>query len=121
MRNRHLPLLVPAMGLAALGAAPVPIVVAADYMSIDDAQRAEVIEILKAGAMATGFATELWTLPRIGKVVKERFGVELSQSSVWRMLQQLGWSVQRPSGRARERNEKAIRTWKARRWPELKK
>jgi len=88
---------------------------------LDDAQRAEVIEILKAGAMATGFATELWTLPRIGKVVKERFGVELSQSSVWRMLQQLGWSVQRPSGRARERNEKAIRTWKARRWPELKK
>jgi hypothetical protein len=38
--------------------------------------------------MAAGFATELRTLPRIGKVMKERFGVELSQSSVWRMLQQ---------------------------------
>jgi transposase len=74
---------------------------------LDDAQRAELIKIIKAGAMATGFTTELWTLPRIGKVVKERFGVELSQSSVWRMLQQ--------------RNEKVIRSWKVRRWPELKK
>jgi transposase len=88
---------------------------------LDDAQRAELIKIIKAGAMATGFTTELWTLPRIGKVVKERFGVELSQSSVWRMLQQLGWSVQRPTGQARQRNEKVIRSWKVRRWPELKK
>lgn len=88
---------------------------------LDDAQRADLIEILKVGAMAGGFATELWTLPRIGKVVKEHFGVELSQSSVWRMLQQLGWSVQRPGGRARERNEAAIATWKKKRWPALKK
>jgi transposase len=88
---------------------------------LDDAQRAVLIQTLESGAMVAGFATELWTLPRIRAVVKERFGVELSQSSIWRMLQQLGWSVQRPSGRARERNEKAIRTWKARRWPELKK
>jgi len=88
---------------------------------LEDAPRAELIEILKAGAMAAGFATELWTLPRIGKVVKERFGVELSQSSVWRMLQQLGWSVQRPSGRARQRDDAAIATWKKKRWPAVKK
>ena len=39
------------------------------------------------------------------------FGVELSQPSVWRMLQQLGWSMQRPAERAGERDEPAIRTW----------
>ena len=33
----------------------------------------------------------------------------------------LGWSVQRPTGVARERDERAVRTWKAKRWPELKK
>jgi len=37
------------------------------------------------------------------------------------MLQQLGWSVQRPTGRARERDEAAIATWKKKRWPEIKK
>jgi transposase len=66
---------------------------------LDDAQRAELIKALKAGALAAGFTSELWTLPRIGMLIKERFGVEFSQSSVWRTLQQMGWSVQRPTAR----------------------
>jgi transposase len=88
---------------------------------LSDAQRAELIEALKTGALAAGFTSELWTLPRIGMLIKERFGVQFSQSSVWRLLQQLGWSVQRPTGRARQRDEVAIRTWKDKRWPAIKK
>jgi transposase len=88
---------------------------------LDDGQRAELIKTLKAGALASGFTSELWTLPRIGMLIKERFGVQFSQSSVWRQLQQLGWSVQRPTGRARQRDEAAIRTWKQKRWPAVKK
>jgi transposase len=88
---------------------------------LSDAQCKELIEQLKIGALAAGFATELWTLPRIRTLVEDRFAVRLAESSVWRLLRALGWSVQRPTGQARERNEKAIRTWKARRWPELKK
>jgi transposase len=88
---------------------------------LSDAQCEELVRLLKVGAMAAGFATELWTLPRIAKLVEERFAVRLVQSSVWRLLRRLGWSVQRPSGQARQRDERAIRTWKAKRWPELKK
>jgi transposase len=84
-------------------------------------QRAELVQLLKAGALSAGFATELWTLPRIGKLIEERFGVPMVPSSVWRLLGRLGWSVQRPAGQARQRDEKAIRAWKAKRWPELKK
>jgi transposase len=76
---------------------------------------------LKAGALAAGFPTELWTLPRIAQLIEQRFAVRLTQPSVWRLLRALGWSVQRPTGQARQRDEKAIRTWKAKRWPELKK
>lgn len=88
---------------------------------LDTAQRSELVAALKQGALAAGFATELWTLPRIGVLIKERFGVSLSESSVWRVLGELGWSVQRPTGQARQRNEGAIRTWKSKRWPALKK
>jgi transposase len=88
---------------------------------LNEAQRAELMRALKGGALSAGFASELWTLPRIARLIQERFGVELSQPSVWRMLQKLGWSVQRPTGRARERDEAAIRTWKQKRWPALKK
>ena len=34
---------------------------------------------------------------------------------------QLGWSPQRPTGRAIERDEQAIAQWKRKRWPEIKK
>jgi len=88
---------------------------------LDEGQRAELIKALKAGALAAGFASELWTLPRIAELIRERFEVELSQPSVWRMLQQLGWSVQRPTGRARQRDEAAIAEWKKKRWPTIKK
>ena len=47
--------------------------------------------------------------------------MELSEPSVWRVLQQLGWSVQRSTGQARQRDERAIRTWKEKRWLSLKK
>ena len=70
--------------------------------------------MLKAGSLAAGFATELWTLPRIARLIAERFSVSMVPSSVWRRL---GWSVQRPAGHARERDERAISAWKAKRWP----
>jgi transposase len=88
---------------------------------LTDAQCGELIGQLKAGALSAGFGTELWTLPRIRTLIMQRFAVTLTEPSVWRLLRALGWSVQRPSGQARARDEKAIRTWKARRWPELKK
>jgi len=88
---------------------------------LSDAQCEELIEQLKIGALAAGFATELWTLPRMRTLIEQRFNVKLTEPSVWRLLRSLGWSVQRPTGQARQRDEKAIRTWKARRWPELKK
>ena len=88
---------------------------------LSDTQCAELITLLKGGALAAGFASELWTLPRIRMLIEQRFEVKLTEPSVWRLLRALGWSVQRPTGQARQRDEKAIRTWKARRWPQLKK
>lgn len=88
---------------------------------LTEAQRAELVRVLKEGSLAAGFATELWTLPRIAQLIEQKFSVSMVPSSVWRLLGRLGWSVQRPTGQARERDERAIRTWKAKRWPELKK
>jgi transposase len=88
---------------------------------LSESQREELVRLLKAGSLAAGFAVELWALPRIARVIEERFSVSMVLSSVWRLLGRLGWSVQRPSGQARERDERAIRTWKAQRWPTLKK
>lgn len=88
---------------------------------LDIAQRRELMQALMRGALAEGFATDLWTLPRVGKLIERRFGRAYSESQVWRILVALGFSCQRPSGRALERNEAAIQRWKKTRWPALKK
>ena len=88
--------------------------------SFDTAQRRELSRLLKRGALAAGFPTELWTLPRIGALIKDRFGQQYSEVHVWRLLREMGFSCQRPTGRAIQRNEPAIREWKQQ-WPVLKK
>jgi transposase len=88
---------------------------------LSDAQLKELAKMLKAGSLAAGYATEMWTLPRIGALIQERFGVKFAHSSVWRTLQKMGWSPQRPARQARQRDEEAVRTWKNKRWVELKK
>jgi transposase len=89
--------------------------------ALDAEQRRLLVRVLKEGALAQGFATELWTLPRVGKLIETQFGRRYSESQVWRILISLGFSCQRPSGRALERNEQAISRWKRLRWPALKK
>jgi transposase len=84
-------------------------------------QKDQLVRLLKEGALAQGFATELWTLRRVGQLIGEKFGHRYSESQVWRILIGLGFSSQRPTSRALERNEAAIRRWKRVRWPALKK
>src|SRR5690606_12954846 len=66
---------------------------------LDAKQRAELVRTLKAGALAHGFATELWTLPRVRRLIKDVFGLRYSEPHVWRLLRKLGFSPQRPSKR----------------------
>lgn len=89
-------------------------------LSAADLQRIE--EALQQGPEAMGYGTSLWTLWRVADLIERECGVQFSTSQVWRILRdRLGWSPQRPTGRALERDEKAIRRWKGKRWPELKK
>jgi transposase len=84
-------------------------------------QRAKLSAALLAGAKSHGYRTEMWTLRRIAAVIRKRFRVTYHPGHVWRVLGELGWSCQRPEGRARERDEAAIRRWLRRRWPGIKK
>ncbi len=76
---------------------------------------------LKQGPEALGYATSLWTARRVAELIRRQCGVQYHPAHVWRLLRQLGWSCQRPAGRALERDEVAIRRWKKHRWPQLKK
>jgi transposase len=76
---------------------------------------------LLKGPEALGYETPLWTSGRVADLIEQEFGVHYHAGHVWRILGRLGWSCQRPEGRARERNEEAIRHWRKVGWPALKK
>jgi len=75
---------------------------------LDRRQLARVDTALRQGPGAHGFATELWTLPRIATVIERLTGVHYHPAHSWRLLRGLGWSLQRPGRQARERNEPTI-------------
>jgi transposase len=76
---------------------------------------------LKRGPEALGYESGLWTSARVAHLIESTCGVHYHPGHAWRILRQLGWSCQRPPGRARERDEAAIRRWTQKRWPEIKK
>jgi transposase len=84
-------------------------------------QLAQLAEHLQNGPQAHGYATALWTTERIARLIKRQFGVRYHRDHVGRLLGQMGWSCQRPTGRARERKEEEISRWKRVEWPRIKK
>jgi transposase len=88
-------------------------------LSAADCQRIE--QGLKRGPEALGYRTSLWSAWRVADLIERECGVKYSTVHAWRLLRTLGWTPQRPAGRALERNEAAIRRWKRERWPQLKK
>jgi transposase len=88
---------------------------------LDTQQLASVRAALMQSPTEHGFGTELWTLKRVGAIIERLHGVRFGQTNVWRILGSLGFSPQKPEKRAIERNEDAVRSWKRRTWPALKK
>jgi len=76
---------------------------------------------LLRGAKAAGFATDLWTCPRVARLIEQRFHVQYHVDHIGRLLNALGWSPQKPARRAIERDEEEIRRWIKQVWPALKK
>lgn len=88
-------------------------------LSETDLRRIE--QKLTRGPQVLGYETNLWTTSRVAELIEQQCGVRYHPAHVWRLLQQLGWSCQRPTRRALERDEDKVQWWKKKRWPKLKK
>jgi transposase len=76
---------------------------------------------IEKGPRAHGYETNLWTLARLSAVMKKETRVSFGHNRTWQIVRELGFTCQKPQVRARERDEKAIREWKEKRLPGLKK
>ncbi len=74
-------------------------------------QRRALPERLAKGAEAYGFVGNVWTTKRVAVVIRREYGVSYHPAHISRLLRAIGWSLQRPIKRARQRNDAAIATW----------
>jgi transposase len=88
---------------------------------LSERQKKALIRTLVKGPLKAGYATDLWTLKRIGEVIQKNFRVRYGISNLWSLMGGLGWSCQKPQKRARERKKKEIRDWQKKVWPHIKK
>lgn len=84
-------------------------------------QKSKLLKKMSAGAIASGFETERWTLVRVQALIEKEFEVHYHQNYISRLLHDLGWSVQKPETRAMERDEDLIRAWLSKDWNRIKK
>lgn len=79
-------------------------------------QRDELVQLLLAGAVAAGFDTDLWTLPRIREVILQQFGVAYHVDYLGRLMARLGFSSQKPQRQSRGRNGQAVADFRETTW-----
>ena len=88
---------------------------------LDDEGRAGLVHVLKGGAMACGYPTDLWTCSRVTAVIQKRFGVSYNVTHTWRVLRSLVWSPQKPQRRAVEASPREKNQWLRETWERAKK
>jgi len=88
---------------------------------LSPSQKKRLVRILVKGPLEAGYWTDIWTLKRIGQVVRKEFGPRYCVGSLWNLMRGLGWSCQVPTKKAKERREAEIRYWKRNVRPNIKK
>jgi transposase len=76
--------------------------------------------LLARGAQAHGFSTAVGTTQRVADLLWKRSQVRYDRDHVCRLLHRFSWSWQKPTGRARERDEATIQRRVQHTWPCLK-
>ncbi len=104
-------------GAGGLAARPVP----GRPWKLTAHQREQLEVMLMRGAGASGFERDLWTCPRVAQVIRRHFGIAYHVDHIGRLLRSLGWTPQRPTRRALERDEEGLQRWIKRDWPRIKK
>jgi hypothetical protein len=67
-----------------------------------------------------GFETDLWTVGRLRQVIRDHYGVTLSEDTVWRRLRDAGFTFQKPERRYFELNEESREEWLATEAPRIR-
>jgi transposase len=74
---------------------------------------------LRKNPKSFGFATELWTAPRVAEVIQRKFKISFHPRYLNEWLTARDITPQKPQHSARERDEPAIQRWTRYKWPRI--
>lgn len=78
---------------------------------LDAEQIATLARTLRGGAIRAGFPTESWTLTRVRVLIEREFNQEYSNTGVWKVLRNLGFTPQKPESSAQNKGDAPLPTW----------
>jgi transposase len=88
---------------------------------LNELTETELRGIVLQPASRFGFETDLWTVGRLRRVIREEFFVVLSKNTVWRRLRDAGLTWQKPERKYFEIDERARRQWLRTEVPKIRK
>jgi transposase len=68
-----------------------------------------------------GFATELWTGPRLAQLIRREFDIRLNPQYLCTWMRARGFTPQKPQRVAREGDPEEVAAWLKFQWPRIKK
>jgi len=86
---------------------------------LDVEQQAQIIDLLGEPPSRHGFATELWTAPRVALLIERRTGVRYHPRYVNAWLRRRGVRPLKPTRRAREQDPEEVSRWLELDWTPL--
>ena len=88
---------------------------------LEELEEGELRAIVLQPASAFGYETDLWTVGRLHRVIREQYHVVISRDTVWRRLREAGLTYQKPEREYYEIDEEARRKWRRYEVPKIRK
>jgi transposase len=87
---------------------------------LEELNEDELRAIVLRPASAFGYETDLWTVGRLHRVIRDRYQVVLSRDTVWRRLREAGLTYQKPEREYYEIDEEARQQWQRHEVPKIR-
>lgn len=88
---------------------------------LTDEDKDNLSDILESGPVAYGLNTGVWSSKIITQIIEEEFGIGYHPGHVRKLLKEIGFSVQRPTYKLVNADEKKKNKWIRYTYPNLKK
>ena len=82
-------------------------------------QKKRLVELIKAGPLASGFCSGCWTSLLVQQLILREFGVLYNRHYVCELLHNLGFSYQRAKFVSDHLDEESRQKWLAETWPHI--